>query len=168
MRLLRKRLASRSLGGKEVQGRDSTAARTYRRCSCCLVLVMAMTSAGQAVPAQVEKTVETTEASSQFISSGQVVVKGWDRPRVHVFCTLLSPNAELEVEQVPASGLAERVRLAITLAQPSTTRQQKTADLIVEVPLGASVEIHDPEGSVLINRLRVTPLWTQPAVVFPP
>jgi DUF4097 and DUF4098 domain-containing protein YvlB len=87
-------------------------------------------------------------------ASGQVVVRSWDRPQVHLIWTPSASGIDLDIEQLPASGAADRIRLTTEAGNGHMTNVQGPADLTVEVPPSASLDIRNPEGSVLVRGLQ--------------
>lgn len=106
-------------------------------------------------PGRLEKTFDTTRTPQVIVSNlrGQVVVRGWEKPQVHALCTTVSPRVEVDTEAVPSKGAAERVRLATHVLDPLVTGNEETTDCTLEVPLAASLEIKNRQGSVQIENL---------------
>jgi DUF4097 and DUF4098 domain-containing protein YvlB len=113
-------------------------------------LLMAQSSA------QTEKNIVTTATPRVSISNlaGKVMVRGWDRLQVHVAYTIVSPKVAVDTEQVPSKGPAEKVHLTSYVTDRSGSVQNPVVDYIVQVPSGASLEIHDPQGKVEINSIK--------------
>lgn len=105
---------------------------------------------------QKEKTFETTAAPRVSISNlaGKVIVKGWDRLQVHVAYTIVSPQVAVDTQQLPARGPADKVHFTTYLVDRSGTSLSPVVDYIVQVPTGANLEIHDPQGTVSINSVK--------------
>jgi hypothetical protein len=100
-------------------------------------------------------------------ASGQVVVKSWDRPQVHLIWTPSASGIDLDIEQLPASGAADRIRLTTEAGNGHMTNVQGPADLTVEVPPSASLDIRNPEGSVLVRGLQGAVSIATSAARFP-
>ena len=84
-----------------------------------LWLVM-LGSAGVVVAGEsgrVEKTFKTTENPRISLSNlkGTIVIRGWDKSEVHAICITTSPRVEIDCEQMPAAGEAEKVHFATHL-----------------------------------------------------
>ena len=109
-----------------------------------------------ASPAHLDKTFQTTPDPEVALTNlrGKLVVRGWDKESVQAQCTTLSPRVEVDAETLPRSGPAERVQLSAHLLDPLVTGEDETMDCILEVPTGASVEIHNRQGSVKIELVR--------------
>jgi DUF4097 and DUF4098 domain-containing protein YvlB len=107
-------------------------------------------------PRRAEKTIVVDKNARIAIhnASGQVVVKGWDRQQVHLIWTSSTSGIHLDIDQLPASGAANRVRLSTEAENGLITNVQGPAELTVEVPASASLDIRNPEGSVLVKGLQ--------------
>jgi len=107
-------------------------------------------------PGQTEKNIATTATPRVSISNlaGKVTVRGWDRMQVHVTYTVTSPKVAVDTEQVPIKGAANKVHFTSYLTDRSQTVANPVVDYIVDVPSGASLEIHDPQGKVKINSIK--------------
>jgi hypothetical protein len=104
---------------------------------------------------RVEKTFKTTENPriSLLNFKGTVVIRGWDKSEVHAICLTASPRVEIDCEQMPGTGEAEKVHFATHLIDPGATDQSDSADYTLEVPVGSSLDIHDPDGSITVDRV---------------
>ncbi|HKT12311.1 MAG TPA: hypothetical protein VJW77_10850 [Terriglobia bacterium] len=107
-------------------------------------------------PGQTEKNIVSTVAPRVSISNlaGKVMVRGWDRLQVHVAYASVSPKVGVDTEQVPSKGPADKVHFTSYLVDRSVPVPNPAVDYIVDVPLGASLEIHDPQGEVKINSVK--------------
>ena len=107
-------------------------------------------------PGQTEKSIATTSSPRVSISNlaGKVLVKSWDRLQVHVTYSIVSPQVAVDTEQIPAQGPADKVRFTTYVIGHSGAGPNPTVDYIVQVPTGASLEIHDPQGSVNIDSVK--------------
>jgi hypothetical protein len=85
--------------------------------------------------------------------TGQVAVRGWDKPQVHAVYTVVSPHVEVDAEVLPGSGPAEKIHFATHILDALVTGANQTADYSLDVPMGASFEIRNPQGSVRIEKL---------------
>lgn len=107
-------------------------------------------------PGQTKKNIVTTASPRVSISnlSGKVLVKGWDRQQVHVVYTIVSRKVAVDTEQIPAHGPAYKVHFTTYLVNRTGPEQSPAVDYVVQVPTGASVEIHDPQGSVKVESVK--------------
>lgn len=105
---------------------------------------------------QTEKDIVTTASPRVSISNlaGKVMVKGWDRLQVHVVYTVVSPKVAVDMEQIPTSGPADKVHISTYLVDRSGIQQSPAVDYVLQVPKGASLEIHDPQGSVKVESVK--------------
>lgn len=103
-----------------------------------------------------EKTYESVPNPRITVSNlvGKVIVKGWDRNEVHAVYTVASPRVEVDAEQMPASGQAEKIHFTTRAVDPRAVGQNTDADYTLEVPVGSNLDINDPEGSISIEGLR--------------
>jgi DUF4097 and DUF4098 domain-containing protein YvlB len=117
------------------------------------VLLLPLGFAGAGGPLHFDRMLETTASPRVSLSNlkGHVVVKGWDKSAVHVTSTSVSPEIEVDVEQYPSTGAAEKVHFTTHVLSNQTG--DKSTDYTLEVPLDSSLEIRNPEGSVRIERL---------------
>jgi hypothetical protein len=116
-------------------------------------------------PARLEKTFDTTRTPQVILSNlrGQVVVRGWEKAQVHTVCTMASPRVEVDADPLPRTGAAERVQFATHVLDPLVTGNEETTDCSLEVPLGASLEIKNRQGSVQIENLQGQHAWVESA-----
>jgi DUF4097 and DUF4098 domain-containing protein YvlB len=107
-------------------------------------------------PGQTEKNIVTSASPRVSISNlaGKVIVKGWDRLQVHAVYTVVSPKVTVDTEQTPAHGSADKVHFTTYLVDRSGVQQSPAVDYVVQVPTGASLEIHDPQGSVRVESIK--------------
>src|SRR5437667_7401344 len=120
-----------------------------------LRLLLPLGLLGAAGPSRVERTIETS--ANPFISlsnvTGRVTVKGWDKTQVHAVSTTASPRVEVDIEALPPRGQADRIVFTTHILDLQMTGD-KTVDYSLDVPLGSSLEIRNPEGSVQIQTLQ--------------
>lgn len=105
---------------------------------------------------QSEKTISTTATPRVSISNlaGKVMVRGWDRLQVHVAYTIASPKVAVDTEQVPAQGPADKLHFTSYLIHRSEVVPNPVVDYVVQVPSGASLDIHDPQGTINIESIK--------------
>lgn len=106
-------------------------------------------------PLQLEKTIETTASPSVNLInlSGRVVVHGWNKSAVHAVWQGSSSQLELDTDTMPEKGQAHKVHLSTHLLHPQPGQPAATADYDVQVPVGASVAIRNPQGSIEVEHL---------------
>ena len=85
---------------------------------------------------------------------GQILVRGWDKARVHVVYTILSPHVEVDTEVIPLNQPADKIHFATHLLDPLVTGKDQTADYSLDIPLGADLEIRNTQGSVRIEKFQ--------------
>ena len=105
---------------------------------------------------QSEKTISTTATPRVSISNlaGKVTVRGWDRLQVHVAYTIASPKIAVDTEQVPTQGPADKLHFTSYLIHRSDVVPNPVVDYVVQVPSGASLDIHDPQGTINIESIK--------------
>ncbi|HZT70850.1 MAG TPA: hypothetical protein VFC10_14035 [Terriglobia bacterium] len=103
-----------------------------------------------------EKDIATSPTPRVSISNvaGKVLVKGWDRLRIHVTYTIVSPNTAVDTEQVPSQGAADKVRFLTYTIDHTESVPNPTVDYVLQVPTGASLEIQNPQGSVQASSVK--------------
>ncbi len=118
-----------------------------------------------ASPGRLEKSIDTVEGPQISLTNlrGQIAVRGWVRNQVHVICITASPRVEVEAAAIPRTGRAERIQLATRVLDPLVTGNDETADCTLEVPAGASLEIRNRQGVVLIEKLQGQHAWVESA-----
>ena len=104
---------------------------------------------------RLEKTFRTTESPRITLSDlkGVIVVRGWNKSEVHAVCSTSSPRVEIDSDQMPAAGEAEKLNFATHLLDERGADEKQSADYTLDVPVGSSLDIHDPDGSVSIERV---------------
>jgi Toastrack DUF4097 len=134
--------------------KDGRMNRGVRAASVLLLIPAGLLMA--AGPGQTEKSIATTASPRVSISNlaGKVMVKGWDRLQVHVVYTVVSPKVVVDTEQIPMHGPAQKVHFTTYLVDRSGAEQSPAVDYVVQVPTGASLEIHDPQGSVNVESVK--------------
>jgi len=107
-------------------------------------------------PGQKEKSIATTAHPRVSISNmaGKVRVEGWNRLQVHVAYTIVSPKVAVDTEQLPMQGPADKVHLTTYFLNRTVPSLSPVVDYVVQVPTGASLEIHNPQGAVKINSIK--------------
>lgn len=105
---------------------------------------------------QSEKTISTTATPRVSISNlaGKVTVRGWDRLQVHAAYTIASPKIAVDTEQVPTQGRADKLHFTSYLIHRSDVVPNPVVDYVVQVPSGASLDIHDPQGTINIESIK--------------
>lgn len=130
--------------------------KTILRWGSLSLLVLPLTIVQAANLTHQEKTFDTTSAPHISLSNfmGHVVVKGWDRPQVHSVYETGSPQTLIDIDQLPSRGPAEKIHFTTRVSSSQTSGENRTVSYILEVPMGASLEIRNPEGRVDIDRLQ--------------
>jgi hypothetical protein len=118
-----------------------------------LVPATAIWAAGQA---RFEKTYETNGTPRISISnlSGHVLVRGWDKTQVHVVYAVGSPHVEVDTEILPPNGPADKIRFTTHVMDPLATGPNRNVDYTVEVPVGTSLEIRNPQGILQVGNVQ--------------
>jgi len=140
---------------RRISGRVAEARLTSLEFTGLLLLALPL-SALAAGPARVERTIDAIPAPRISISNlnGHVVVKGWEKGQIHLVSTTSSPRVEAEIEVMPSQELAEKVHLTTHPLDASLSEKEKATDYVLEVPLGSSVDIRNPEGEIRVERLQ--------------
>jgi hypothetical protein len=144
-------------------GPVSTAERTTKLKQCArkyawglaLLLVPAAVLMAAGKEGRVEKTFETNSTPRISISnlSGQVVIRGWDKSEVHAVYVTRSPRVEIDVVTLPPKGPAEKLHFATHVLDPLLANDAQIVDYTLDIPLGTSLEIRNPQGSVRVEGL---------------
>lgn len=85
---------------------------------------------------------------------GEVIVRGWNKAQVHATYAVASPRVEVDTEVLPRTGPADKIHFATHVLDPLATENDQMADYTLDVPVGASVEIRNRQGSVRIEKLQ--------------
>jgi hypothetical protein len=86
-------------------------------------------------------------------TGGPVIVRGWDKLRVHVVCLTASSKVEVDCDQTPAAGEAEKLHFATHLLDPRATPDEQIASYELDIPNGATLDVNNPQGSVTVQQL---------------
>lgn len=125
--------------------------------TCLLICLMLLGPAGawSSGPPQQENTFYTTRSPRISLTNvnGTVIIRGWDRPQVYAVYMLGSPRIEIDTEQVPAQGEADKIQLATHILDRTLQGASAQVNYTLSVPVGASVEIRNPQGVVRIDNL---------------
>jgi DUF4097 and DUF4098 domain-containing protein YvlB len=135
--------------------RKNTRGKTLPRWASLPLLLAPLVVVSAAGQTRQEKTFETTANPRIGLSNftGTVVVKGWDKSQVHAVYVTASPQVTIEMDQLPASGAAEKVHFTTRVPNTSASGPEKSASYTLEVPIGASLDIRNPEGKVEVEKL---------------
>lgn len=130
--------------------------KTILRWGSLSLLVLPLAIVQAANLARQEKTFDTTSNPHIGLSNfmGHVVVKGWDKPQVHAVYGSGSPQTIIDIDQLPAKGLAEKIHFTTRVPSSQASGEGKTVFYTLEVPMGASLEIRNPEGRVDIEKVQ--------------
>lgn len=85
--------------------------------------------------------------------TGAVIIRGWDKPQVHAVYLLASPRIEVDAEKIPPTGEAEKIHLATHLLDRALRGPNAKVDYTLDIPIGSSLEIRNPQGIIRIDRL---------------
>lgn len=126
-----------------------------KRCILALLLVPAAVLMGAGNEGRVDKLYECSHTPRISISNlaGQIVIRGWDKDQVHAIYTPSSPRVEVDTELLPATGPAEKLHFTTHVLDPMVVGSSQIADYTLDVPVGASLEIRNPQGSVRVEGL---------------
>ncbi|MGA2986903.1 MAG: DUF4097 family beta strand repeat-containing protein [Terriglobia bacterium] len=103
-----------------------------------------------------EKTFDTTREPRITLNNlkGHVLVRGWDKAQVHVVYTVASARIEVDSEILPDTGPADKVHFDTHLLDSTLPVNEQVADYTLDVPAGASLEIRDPQGKVMVQGMQ--------------
>ena len=106
-------------------------------------------------PLQRSNTFNTIPAPRITVTNltGTVEVRGWEKSVVHAVYMIASPRIEIDTEEVPSQGDAEKIHLATHLLDRSLQGSNAKVDYTLDVPVGSSMEIRNPQGLVRIDKL---------------
>jgi DUF4097 and DUF4098 domain-containing protein YvlB len=119
------------------------------------LMVIAPAGAWSTGPLQQKSLFYTTRTPRVTLTNltGAVVIKGWDRPQVYAVYVIASPRIEIDTEHVPSQGEAEKIQLATHILDRNLQGAQAEVDYTLNVPMGTSLEIRNPQGTVRIDGL---------------
>jgi DUF4097 and DUF4098 domain-containing protein YvlB len=66
----------------------------------------------------------------------------------------MSPHVEVDIEVIPPNWPADKIHFATHVLDPLVTGKDQTTDYSLDVPMGTSLEIRNPQGSVRIEKLQ--------------
>ena len=84
---------------------------------------------------------------------GPVIVRGWDKLRVHAVCLTASSKIEVDCDQTPAAGEVEKLHFVTHVLDSQATPDEQTASYELDIPNGATLDVNNPQGSVTIQQL---------------
>jgi DUF4097 and DUF4098 domain-containing protein YvlB len=119
------------------------------------LLVLMPANAWSSGPLQRVRTFSTISNPDISLTNlaGTVIVRGWTEPRVHAIYTLASSRIEIDTTSIPQTGQVQKIELATHLLDPTLQGAKAKVDYTMDVPLGSSVEIRNPQGTVRVERL---------------
>ena len=105
---------------------------------------------------RLEKTFDTTREPRISLNNlkGQILVRGWEKAQVHVVYTVASPRVEVDSEILPDTGPAEKIRFDTHLLDPALPADEQMADYTLDVPVGATLEIRNPQGKIRVEGMQ--------------
>jgi DUF4097 and DUF4098 domain-containing protein YvlB len=120
------------------------------------LLLLPLVAVNAASQSRQEKTFDTTANPRVSLSNfmGHVVVKSWDKSQVHAVYNTASPQITVDMDQLPSNGAAEKIHFTTHAPSSQPATQDKTVYYTLDVPVGASLEIRNPEGRVDIEKLQ--------------
>jgi len=105
---------------------------------------------------RLEKTFDTTREPRITLNNlkGNILVRGWDKAQVHVVYTVASPRMEVDSDFFPNTGPADRMHFDSHLLDPTLPAGEQVVDYTLDVPSGASLEIRNPQGKIIIEGMQ--------------
>lgn len=105
---------------------------------------------------RLEKTFDSTREPRISLNNlkGQILVRGWEKAQVHVVYTVASPRVEVDSEILPDTGPAEKIRFDTHLLDPALPADEQMADYTLDVPVGATLEIRNPQGKIRVEGMQ--------------
>ena len=130
--------------------RNQPAVKQVLRLLALLVVWATMVWAG--ADGRTEKTFDTTREPRISLTNlkGQVLVRAWPKPQVHIVYTIASPQVEVDTEVLPDTGAAEKIHFTTHLLDPALVGDAQSADYTLDVPAGASLQIRNLQGSARV------------------
>jgi DUF4097 and DUF4098 domain-containing protein YvlB len=103
-----------------------------------------------------EKIFDTTRDPRISLNNlkGHVLVRGWDKAQVHVVYTVASARMEVDSEILPNTGPADKIHFDTHLLDPALPVNEQVADYTLDVPAGASLEIRNPLGKIMVEGMQ--------------
>jgi DUF4097 and DUF4098 domain-containing protein YvlB len=86
-------------------------------------------------------------------AGGPVIVRGWDKLRVHAVCLTASSKIEVDCDQTPAAGEAEKLHFVTHVLDSQATPDEQTASYELDIPNGATLDVNNPQGNVTVQGL---------------
>jgi len=129
------------------------ARQTGRLLVAILLSAATMWAAGDG---RIEKTFDSTREPRISLNNlkGHVLVRGWDKAEIHLVYTVASPRVEVDNEIFPSTGPADKIRLETHLLDSTLSADDQVADYTLDVPLGASLEIRNPQGKIMVQGMQ--------------
>jgi len=105
---------------------------------------------------RLEKTFDTTREPRVSVNNlkGHVLVRGWDKAQVHVVYTVDSPRVEVDSEILPNTGPADKFHFYTHILDSTLPSTEQGADYTLDVPAGASLEIRNPQGKIIVEGMQ--------------
>lgn len=127
--------------------------QTGRLLAAVLLSAAWMLAAGEG---RTEKTFDSSREPRVSLNNlkGHVLVRGWDKAEVHLVYTVASPRVEVDSEILPAGGPADKVRLDTHLLDSALAADDQVVDYVLDVPVGTSLEIRNPQGKILVQGMQ--------------
>jgi hypothetical protein len=108
-----------------------------------------------ASPASVDRTIDTTPNPriSLFNPLGHVIVTGWEKTSLHIISTTSSPDVEIDIDQLPDAGRAEKIHLTTHILKAQLSGHAQNTDYRLEVPVSCELDIRNLEGGIRIEKI---------------
>lgn len=127
--------------------------QTGRLLAAILLSAAWMLAAGEG---RTEKTFDSSREPRITLNNlkGHVLVRGWEKAEIHLVYTVASPRVEVDSEILPAGGPADKVRLDTHLLDSALAADDQVVDYVLDVPVGTSLEIRNPQGKILVQGMQ--------------
>jgi DUF4097 and DUF4098 domain-containing protein YvlB len=86
-------------------------------------------------------------------AGGPVIVRGWDKLRVHAVCLTVSSKIEVDCDQTPAAGEIEKLHFVTHVLDSRAASDEETASYELDIPNGATLDVNNPQGNVTVQGL---------------
>jgi hypothetical protein len=103
-----------------------------------------------------EKTFDTTREPRISVNNlkGQLLVRGWDKAQVHVVYSVDSPRVEVDSEFLPTGSPADKIHFSTHVLDATLPAAELGVNYTLDVPAGASLEIRNPQGKVVVEGMQ--------------
>jgi hypothetical protein len=123
------------------------------------IILYLLVLSGTLVAAEGNRTEKTFEAAPNpritvTNARGQILIRGWDKPQVHIIYTVMSPYVDIDTEAIPSGGSPDKIHFATHFLDPRVSENDRTVDYSLDVPTGTDLEIRNTQGSVRIEKVQ--------------